>query len=112
MFQTSVVLISAEGSEAVYRSMEEVPARLRTKLLKSTNGGNSATILIADRKGRREIAKALGNLPGTANRRMRRVVLGTESGPGWLTPVRKRALLAALVILVLVALSLVYTYRW
>src|SRR5215831_730322 len=55
LFQTSTVLISAGNSEQVYRSVDDVPARLRTRLLKSTNGANSATILIADQNGRKEI---------------------------------------------------------
>ena len=36
---------------------------LRTRLLKSTNGANSATILIADRRGRKEISRAMRKLP-------------------------------------------------
>jgi hypothetical protein len=46
------------------RSLEDVPAALRTKLLESTNGLNSATILIADRKGKEELARAVRRLPG------------------------------------------------
>jgi predicted amidophosphoribosyltransferase len=69
LFQTSTVLISAGGADLVYRSVDEVPARLRTQLLKSTNGANSATILIADQRGRKEIAKAMRKLPGPAQRR-------------------------------------------
>src|SRR5689334_22843820 len=53
MVQTSTVLISVDGADLVYRSVDEVPVPLRTRLLKSTNGANSATILIADRRGRR-----------------------------------------------------------
>ena len=52
------------GAERVYRSVDEVPARLRNRLLKTTNGANSATILIADRNGRKEIDKAMRKLPG------------------------------------------------
>ena len=37
-YQTSTVLISTGGSERVFRSVDEVPASLRTQLLKSTNG--------------------------------------------------------------------------
>lgn len=91
LYQTSTVLISADGSDLVYRSVEEVPARLRTKLLKLTNGRNSATILIADRRGRREIAKAMRNLPGPPRRR--------APVPAWLTPGRKKLILAVMVLL-------------
>jgi len=68
VFQTSAVFISAGKTEAVYRSVQDVPDALRTKLLKTTNGRNSATILIADRGGRQQIAKAMRNLPGAAGR--------------------------------------------
>ena len=40
-----------------------MPADLRRRLEKSTNGIHSATILIADRRGRDEIARALDGLP-------------------------------------------------
>ena len=109
LYQTSTVLISSGGSDLVYRSVEEVPIRLRTKLLKFTNGRNSATILIADRRGRREVAKAMRNLPGPAYRRL---AGGTPSPstqhPAWLTPRRKKAILLALVLLILAMLAAVF----
>ena len=114
LFQTSTVLISSGGSDLVYRSVEEVPARLRTKLLKSTNGANSATILIADQRGRKEIAKAMRNLPGPAQRRMIHAVLNGESASSaaWLTPLRRRLILAAVVTATMAAIALVFTHRW
>jgi hypothetical protein len=66
--------------------VEEVPDALKRELLRSTNGLNSATIVIADRQGRKEIAKAIRNLPGpvisrtdepVASRRVWPVVLQT-----------------------------------
>ena len=36
------------------------------ELIRSTDGLNSATIVIADREGRKEIAKAIRNLPSPA----------------------------------------------
>lgn len=111
MFQTSTVMISADGSEQVFRSVEEVPRPLRTRLLKSTNGANSATILIADRRGRQEIAKAMRNLPANAQRRLIQSVLGgpASGAPGWLGPGRRKAMLAALALLALAAVGLVLT---
>jgi len=112
-YQTSTVLISAGGSERVYRSVEEVPAPLRTLLMKSTNSANSATILIADRRGRREIARAMKNLPGGAQRKLLRAITGEEeihAGlPAWLTPGRRRAILAVLTLLTMAAIGLVFT---
>jgi hypothetical protein len=61
--KTSTILISAGELQNVYRSVEEVPDSLKRQLLRSTSGLNSATIVIADREGRKEIAKAIRNLP-------------------------------------------------
>ena len=64
--KTSTILISAGEMQNVYRSVEEVPDPLKRQLLQSTSGLNSATIVIADREGRKEIAKAIRNLPASA----------------------------------------------
>lgn len=69
VLKSSTILISTGETEAVYRSVKEIPVALRRKLLKSTNGLNSATILIADRRGREEIARAIQNLPSSLQRR-------------------------------------------
>lgn len=63
LLKTSTILIATENSEAVYRSMADIPQPLRKKLLQTTNGINSGTILIADRKGREELSRALGRAP-------------------------------------------------
>jgi hypothetical protein len=113
MYQSSTVLISAGGADLVYRSVEEVPASLRTKLLESTNGGNSGTILIADQRGRREIAKAMRALPGPSRQRLLDSVLGREDPvESWLTPARKRIILGLVVLMVLATLALLYAHRW
>jgi hypothetical protein len=65
--KTSTILISAGEMRNVYRSVEEVPDSLKRQLLRSTSGLNSATIVIADREGRKEIAKAIRNLPTSEN---------------------------------------------
>lgn len=65
--KTSTILISAGEEQNVYHSLDEVPDPLKRQLLRSTNGLNSATIVIADREGRREIAKAIRNLPAAEN---------------------------------------------
>jgi hypothetical protein len=108
MFQTSTVMISAEGTDRVYRSVEEVPQALRTRLLKSTNGANSATILIADRRGRKEIAKAMRNLPANAQRRLMQSMMAESEEMPWLTPGRKRAIIAAVGLLAMAAVGLVF----
>lgn len=59
----STIFISEGAATEVYSSIDEVPADLRRKLLESTSGVNSATIVIADRAGREQIVKALKGLP-------------------------------------------------
>jgi hypothetical protein len=115
LFQTSTVLIAAGSAHKVYRSVEEVPVKLRSKLLKSTNGANSATILIADRRGRKQIAKAMRNLPSHAQRRLMSSILGAEATSSllqWMTPARKRGILAVLILLTLALVGIVFGHRW
>ncbi len=101
LFQTSTVLISSGGSDLVYRTVEEVPRGLRTRLLKSTSGGNSGIILIADRRGRKEIAKVVGELPGGRKR------------AGWPTSGRKRGVAAVVVLLLALALvAWAFAHHW
>jgi hypothetical protein len=103
LFQTSTVLISSGGAELVYRTVEEIPPGLRTRLLKSTSGGNSGTILIADRRGRQEIAKAVGKLPGSRN---------GSSAAEWLTRGRKRGIVAVVVLLALALVAWAFSHHW
>jgi hypothetical protein len=115
-FQTSAVMISERGSNRVYHSVEEVPARLRTRLQQSTNSENSATILIADRRGHSEISKALRGAPHAAQRRLARAILG-ETAPGlpnWLYrfPGRRKAVLAVLFGLALALVTAVFSHHW
>jgi hypothetical protein len=111
-FQTSTVLISTMAEDHVFRNVDEVPPRLRTRLLKSTNGGNSATILIADRRGRSEIARALRKLPSPSQRKLRRTVLGSQTQPSWMTPGRRKAIMAVVAAVCLTLIALVFTHRW
>lgn len=61
--KTSTIFIAKDGETHVFRSVEEVPEEWRAELDETTNGFNSATILIADTKGREEIIRALQGLP-------------------------------------------------
>lgn len=81
MLKTSTILISADNTDGVYRSVEDVPEPLRKKLLRSTNSLNSRTMLIADRRGRQEIARALKKLPGASQRRLSTALSGKISKP-------------------------------
>ena len=61
--KTSTIFISKGKKTQVYHSVSEVPALLREEMERSTNSIQSATILIADRKGRQEIVRALNGMP-------------------------------------------------
>jgi hypothetical protein len=51
-------------------AVDEIPAKLRKELEEFTNSFNSATILIADRRGREEIVKALNGMPSSLRSRL------------------------------------------
>src|SRR5579862_9669895 len=68
--KTSTIFIAKRGPTQVFRSVGYIPAQLRKELEESTNSFNSATILIADRRGREEIVKALNGLPSYIRRRL------------------------------------------
>ncbi len=54
ILKTSTILIGTDCVDGVFRSVQDVPEPLRTRLLESTSGENSGTIVIADREGRRQ----------------------------------------------------------
>src|SRR5690348_8908491 len=68
--KTSTIFIAKGSRTQVYHSVNDVPARLRKELEDSTNSFNSATILIADRRGREEILRALNGLPSGLRSRL------------------------------------------
>jgi len=78
--KTSTIFIAKGGRTRVYRSVSEIPQRLRKELEESTNGFNSATILIADRRGRKEILRALQGLPSTLRTRLAASLAPAEDG--------------------------------
>ncbi len=63
--RTSTIFIGTAKRTRVYSSLKEIPPKLREKLISSTSGTNSATILIADRRGRKELSRAVRGLPTT-----------------------------------------------
>jgi hypothetical protein len=85
--KSSTIFISVGNRTEVYRSVADVPPSLRKKLEQSTNGINSATILIADRKGKEEIVRAIRGLPSDLRSR-----LGTSLREEAPPPARRLAL--------------------
>lgn len=57
--RSATIFIASGEKTRVYRSVDEVPPELRRKLIETTRGMNSATILIADKRGREELVRAL-----------------------------------------------------
>jgi hypothetical protein len=112
--KTSTILISAGETDAVYRSVKEMPALLRRRLLKSTNGLNSATILIADRRGRQEIARAIQNLPSSLQRRFLKPFREEPDGPrAWLQQPHVKTVIAALLGAgSTLAIWLMFAHKW
>ena len=113
MYQTSTVLISAGGADLVYRSVDEVPVPLRTRLIESTSGDNARTILIYDERGRQEIAKAMRNLPAPAPRGLLDSALARVAPAWpWLTPPRLRLILGLLGTMAFATLVLEFAQHW
>ncbi len=56
--KTRMIFIATRGKTCLYRAYEDVPPTLRQKLLKTTKGANSGTVLIADRRGLQELVRA------------------------------------------------------
>jgi hypothetical protein len=52
-------MISADGEDRFYHSVQEVPEGLRKRLMDSTAGDNAGTIVIADRAGKEQLTQAL-----------------------------------------------------
>src|SRR4029079_12402699 len=77
--KTSTIFIAKKGRTRVYHSVSEIPQRLRKELEESTNGFNSATILIADRRGRKEILRALQGMPSGLRTRLASSLSPSES---------------------------------
>jgi hypothetical protein len=72
--KTSTIFIATASETHVYHSVGEVPAPLRRRLEETTTGANSATILIADKRGRAELVRALQGLPSDVHSRLARTI--------------------------------------
>ncbi len=79
--KTSTIFVSVGDRTRVYRSLGDVPPPLRKKLEESTTGINAATILIADKRGREEIVRAIRGLPTGLQGHMKSAVRAATQKP-------------------------------
>ena len=72
--RSSTIFVATADDTRVYRSLQELPADLRQRLEATTRSHNSATILIADKRGREELVRALQGLPSQVQCRLAQTV--------------------------------------
>jgi hypothetical protein len=58
-YKTSTILVSTGQHTQVFRSIEDLPAGLRKKLNDNITGPNCRTLIVADRRGREYLFRAL-----------------------------------------------------
>jgi CHAD domain-containing protein len=68
--KSSTIFVATDQGTSVYRSMKDIPVPLRRKLQESLQGMHSATILIADKRGREELIRALQGQPSSVQCRL------------------------------------------
>lgn len=59
VMKTSSVMIASGGEKSFYRSVQDVPEPLRSRLIESTQSANSGTIVIADRAGKDQLTQVI-----------------------------------------------------
>lgn len=69
-FKTSTIFVAIGEETNIYKSLHEMPPRVRRKLRESSRAWNSATIMIADRKGRDELVRAMQGQPSQVDSRL------------------------------------------
>jgi hypothetical protein len=88
--KSSTIFIATDDEIRVYRSVREVPPALRRRLEESTSGANSATILIADKRGREELVRALQGLPSEVQSRLASTLRANQKRQAAMGPKLKR----------------------
>lgn len=68
--KSSTIFIGTSDSTRVYHSVSEIPGPLRLRLQETTQSPTSATILIADKRGREELIRALQGEPSHVHCRL------------------------------------------
>lgn len=59
--RTSSVRVAAKDSDRVYRSMDDVPPDMRTRIQETVEGPNALTILIANHEAYDRITRGVGS---------------------------------------------------
>lgn len=59
MQKVSTIVVGAGNTVRTYRSPEEMPPAVQEQMERALSGENSATLLIADERGRQEILRSL-----------------------------------------------------
>jgi hypothetical protein len=89
-YKTSTILVSTGKRTRVFKSIEDMPARLRKRVSENMAGPNSRTLVVADRRGREYLMKALNRAaksyaPGRKPKSRREIVRpGSAVGRHWL----------------------------
>jgi hypothetical protein len=77
---STIYIATAEGTR-VYRSASEIPPEVRQSLASNSRQMQSATLLIADRNGREELARAIQGLPSRVSFRGGEIMKKTSAQP-------------------------------
>lgn len=77
--RSATIFIATGGKTRVFHSVDEVPPALRRKLQESTRSLNAATILIADKRGREELVRALQGEPSEVKCRLAEAIRSRQA---------------------------------
>lgn len=80
-FRCSTIFVAEGGETHIYRSFSEMPTQMRRRISARTRGGASATIFIANRGGREELAKRLRGMPSRVQTRLEETVPAEPKRP-------------------------------
>jgi hypothetical protein len=69
-WKCSTIFVAIGNGLEVYRSLNDVPQATRRRLADAARGWNSATIMIADRRGRDELVRAIEGRPSRVKSRL------------------------------------------
>lgn len=82
-YKTSTIFVSTGRRTRVFRSMEEVPLPLRQRLHDNIAGPNARTLIVADRRGREYLFRALKRATGPTTSQVRNDATGESLRVRW-----------------------------